>query len=258
MGRIHIPLITWLRIRRWPRGRPAVPRRPCRRPRRSSPLSPRGHAINARLGKMTSVVVVGSAVLLALAPAAGAHTRYYAGWGPNRWCYPRNTFWLCQRRSVTATIFAAPGPFQSGDQPEGVVSLTAWVRRGNGFSIGAYPYRLAATDPWQAPRCMTYVPTGNTTAELALNSGLSASTFDCGAASAGHFWHWATLSGTRHYVLEDWYQIQLTRTDTTPYGQSSSIGWTGTYCLRIASDATGKWWYGVFDTGCYDPLIRNA
>jgi hypothetical protein len=251
----HIPVIAWLRTTSWPRGIPAAAP-PCRGPRaHSHPSTP---AVKAGLRTVVCIIAVVSGVFLAFAPAALAHTRYYAGWGRYQWCYPRNTLWRCQQRYVTATVFAPPGPSQSTDQPEGVISLTAWVRLGNGSSIGVYPYRLATTDPWQTPQCQTYAPTGNPTAENALQSGLFASTFDCRASSAGHFWHWATLSGTRHYVLEDWYQIQLTRTDTTPYGQSSSIGWTGTYCLRIASEATGNRWYGVYETGCYDPLVSNA
>ncbi len=252
----HIPVITWLRTTSWPRGIPAAPP-PCRRPRANSrPTTPTG---KNRLRTVVPTITVVSSVFLALGPATSvAHTRYFARWGQYQSCYARNPLWRCQQRSVTAKVFAPPGPFQSADQSVGDVSLTGWVRVGNRSSIGVYPYRRASSYPWQTPQCQTYEPTGNPTAEIALQSGLSASTFDCGTSSIGHFWHWATLSGTRHYVLEDWYQIQITRTDTTPYGQSSSIGWTDTYCLRIASGATGNWWYAVYETGCYDPLVRDA
>jgi hypothetical protein len=254
----HIPDIASLLSTSWRRGIAAAAR-PCRRPRARSPQSTRPRTVTAGLRTVVPTIAAVSTLFLAFGAATSvAYTPYSYGSGPYQWCYPHNTWWKCQQRYITAEVFAPPSPSQSAAQPEGVISLSAWVQIGNRLPLGVYPYKPASTDPWQTTQCHTYNPTGGPAAEAALESGLWASTFDCGVSSAGHFWHWATLGGSRHYVLEDWYQVQLTRTDTAPYGQSSSTGWTGTYCLRIASDATGNRWYGVYETGCYDPLVRNA
>jgi hypothetical protein len=262
-----LAVIAWFRPRSRSCGLPSAAPPPGPRDHALSRPAPRTRAGAPSLKMMASTVVAVSTLFLVFGAAASvADTQPPARWsqGPVRWCYPGNTWWRCQQRSVTQTVYAPPSPAQSVDEPVGDLSLTAEVRWiGNRLPIGPYAYPLTSTNHGNGviPQCHTYIPTGDPTAELALQSGLSASTFDCGAfnpSNEGFFWHWATLSGARRYVLEDWYQIQLTRTDTTPYGQSATTGWTGTYCLRIASDATGRWWYGVFPTHCYDALVKNA